>query len=162
MDLPDVIELHRKLYPESDDYRTIGASATDPAWLAEIPAERPVLIIAEGLLMYLPPIEVERLLRRITDRFHTGELIFDEVAPWVAGLTQRIPERLRKGYPPYLTPIREGRDIERWNPRLRYIEETAVTEQYAKIPNPTVRAVYRTMCTFPALRNWLRVFRAEF
>lgn len=162
VDLPDVIELRRDLYPDSGEYRTIGASVTDPAWLSDIPADRPVLVVAEGLLMYLPTVEVERLLRRITDRFPTGELIFDGVLPWVAGFTQRLPERMRRGYPRYLTPIREGWDVERWNPRLRYVEDVAVTAQFAKIPDRTMRTAYRLMNRFPTLGDWLRIFRAEF
>ncbi|MEV0081297.1 class I SAM-dependent methyltransferase [Saccharopolyspora sp. NPDC050642] len=162
VDLPDVVELRRDLYPDADGYRTIGASVTDPGWLAGIPADRPVLVIAEGLLMYLPTVEVERLLRRITDRFRGGELIFDGVAPWVAGFTQRLPERLRRGYPPYLTPLRASRDVERWDPRLRYVEDVAVTSQFAKIPDRTARAAHRLMSRSPALRDWLRLVRAEF
>ncbi|MGP4020664.1 class I SAM-dependent methyltransferase [Saccharopolyspora sp. 5N708] len=165
VDLPDVIELRRELYPEPEGYRTIGMSATDPAWLAEIPTEQPVLIIAEGLLMYLPTHEVELLLRRLTDRFSTGELIFDGVAPSAARMTQWLARRLPKstyGYPAWLTAIREGRDVERWNPKFRFLAEVAIFSQYAKIPNPTVRAMYRLVSRWNSMGNWMRVVRAEF
>ncbi|WP_208719834.1 class I SAM-dependent methyltransferase [Amycolatopsis circi] len=58
VDLPDVIALRRKLYSADDGYRTIAASVTDSGWLDEIPADRPTLILAEGLLRYLREAEV--------------------------------------------------------------------------------------------------------
>jgi O-methyltransferase involved in polyketide biosynthesis len=77
LDQPAVIELRRQLYDESDRYRMIGSSVTDPAWLDQIPTGRPTLVVAEGLLMYVPESEVRQLLERLTDRFDSGEMLFD-------------------------------------------------------------------------------------
>jgi len=41
LDQPGVIELRRKLYDETDAYRMIGSSVTDPGWLEAIPTDRP-------------------------------------------------------------------------------------------------------------------------
>ena len=54
VDLPEVIELRRRLYPARDDgYRLIGASVTDLGWLREMPRDRPAMVVAEGLMPYL-------------------------------------------------------------------------------------------------------------
>jgi O-methyltransferase involved in polyketide biosynthesis len=53
VDFPDVIALREQLYPERDGYRRIGSSVTDLAWLDAIPGDTPVLVVAEGLVMYL-------------------------------------------------------------------------------------------------------------
>ena len=37
LDQPGVIELRRRLYDESDTYRMIGSSVTDPGWPDQIP-----------------------------------------------------------------------------------------------------------------------------
>ena len=50
VDRPEVIDLRRRLYPERHNYAMIGASVTDLAWLDEIPAARPALVVAEGLV----------------------------------------------------------------------------------------------------------------
>ena len=50
VDLPDVIDLRRRLYPERHDYELIATSVTDLRWLDGIPADRPVLVVAEGLV----------------------------------------------------------------------------------------------------------------
>ena len=77
VDYPDVADLSRQLYPARDRYHLIGASVTDPAWLADIPADRPTLMIGEGLTMYLTQADGIALLRRVVDRFPSGELQFD-------------------------------------------------------------------------------------
>ena len=55
----------------------LAASVTDPAWLADIPADRPTLFLGEGLTMYLTKDDGLALLRRVVDRFPSGELQFD-------------------------------------------------------------------------------------
>src|SRR3954454_4760192 len=132
LDVPQVIEVRRRLYPERDRYQMTGASVTDPGWLRQVPADRPVLIIAEGLLPYFPETDVRRLLQRLTDHFSSGELIFDGVAPWLT----RLAKAARWG-------IRDGREIERWNPRLRCVEQLPFTTPFAKIPARRYRALYR-------------------
>lgn len=66
------MDLRRKLYDEADGYWMIAASVTDEAWPAQIPADTPVLIVAEGLLMYLHDTEVRHLPQRLTSPFRTG------------------------------------------------------------------------------------------
>lgn len=164
VDLPDVMDLRRKLYDEADGYRMIAASVTDDAWLAQIPADTPVLIVAEGLLMYLHETEVRHLLQRLTSHFRTGELIFDGVTPWVAKTTQLLKKYLSRWYhyPAYWTPTRDSSDIQRWNPRLHYLDHVAVMTQYQQIPDPNLRRLYRVGTRFDWFKNYLRVFRAEF
>ena len=77
VDYPDVADLRRQLYPTRDHYHVVAASVTDPAWLTDIPGDRPVLAIGEGLTMYLTQEDGVALLRRIVDHFPSGELQFD-------------------------------------------------------------------------------------
>lgn len=151
LDLPEVIELRRRICPERASYAMIGASVTDSAWLAEVPADRPVLVIAEGLLMYLSEDDNRALLQRLTDRFGSGELIFDAVAPWLS----RLVKVWRWG-------PRDAREIERWNPRLRCVAESSYTTHYARIPVPRYRALYHLCDRVRPLRNAVREFRFRF
>jgi methyltransferase (TIGR00027 family) len=81
VDLPDVIAVRRRLYPESAGVQMIGASVTEQEWLLQIPDDRPTLVVAEGILPYLTAAEVEDLLRRIVVRFPEGEVLFDALSP---------------------------------------------------------------------------------
>ncbi|MEW9531865.1 class I SAM-dependent methyltransferase [Microbispora sp. NPDC049125] len=142
LDMPQVIDLRRQIYPERGRYRMIGASVTEDGWLEEIPADRPVLVVAEGLLPYLTAADVRRLLGRLTDRFPSGELIFDGLAPWVVRMN-----KLFQWSP------RDGRDVERWNPRLTCAEQVPVTTHRRLIPVRRYRVLYRLLHAVPALRN---------
>ena len=53
VDYPAVIALREKIYPTRPRYHLVATSATDPSWLDQIPADRPVLLLAEGISMYL-------------------------------------------------------------------------------------------------------------
>lgn len=77
VDYPETVELRERLYPARDGYRMIGSSVTDLGWLGEVPADRPTLVAAEGLTMYLDPEEGRALLRALVERFPSGEMIFD-------------------------------------------------------------------------------------
>ena len=56
---------------------TVAASVTDPDLLDGIAGDRPVLVIAEGLTPYLRAVDGLALLRRITEHFRCGEMLFD-------------------------------------------------------------------------------------
>ncbi|GAA2852707.1 class I SAM-dependent methyltransferase [Streptosporangium fragile] len=151
LDVPKVIDLRRRLYPERDRYRMIGASVTDPDWLRQVPADRPTLIIAEGLLPYLPGGDVRRLLQRLTDHFPSGELLFDGMAPWVT----RMIKVFHWG-------VRDGREIERWNPRLRCVAQVSFGAGYERIPVRRYRLVYRLGNGIPTWRRMSQLFRFAF
>jgi O-methyltransferase involved in polyketide biosynthesis len=150
IDLPAVIDVRRKLYPDHERYRTVAASVTDPGWLAEVPADRPVLVIAEGLLMYLHEDEVRTLLGRLTERFRTGELIFDGGSPWAI----RFRSIFHWG-------ISDGRQVESWNLRLRCVERVPVGVRYDLIAARGYRVLYRVLSCIPLLRNGFQGFRFE-
>ncbi|MEZ0052698.1 O-methyltransferase involved in polyketide biosynthesis [Mycobacterium sp. MAA66] len=95
IDYPAVIDLRRQLYPAREHNQLVAASVTDPAWLAEIPTDRPVLMLAEGLTMYLSEADGQALLRRIVDHFACGEIQFDAFSrlgvklQWTNGVVRR-------------------------------------------------------------------------
>ena len=55
VDYPEVIDLRRRLYPDRPAYRMIGSSLLEQGWLDEVPRDLPAMILAEGVMMYLPP-----------------------------------------------------------------------------------------------------------
>jgi O-methyltransferase involved in polyketide biosynthesis len=77
VDYPEVAALRTRLYPVAEHYHVVAASVTDPGWLADLPADRPALMIGEGLTMYLTESDGLALLRRVVGHFGSGELQFD-------------------------------------------------------------------------------------
>ncbi|HLZ38983.1 MAG TPA: class I SAM-dependent methyltransferase [Mycobacteriales bacterium] len=80
VDFPDVIDLRRQLYPPRGGYEMVGSSVIDPSWLERVPADLPVLVVAEGLVIYLTEDEGTALFRRIVDRFPGGQFVFDALS----------------------------------------------------------------------------------
>ncbi|HKV19257.1 MAG TPA: class I SAM-dependent methyltransferase [Mycobacterium sp.] len=103
VDFPDVAALREKLYPPREHCHIVAASVTDPAWLAEVPADRPTLMIGEGLTMYLTAREGEALLRRIVEHAPSGELQFDAFSrfgiatQWTNAVVTRAGAKLHWG-----------------------------------------------------------------
>lgn len=78
VDFPSVIELRADFYSEYDKYKMIGKSVTDLSWLDEIGKESTnILIVAEGLTMYLSEDEIQSLLKGINMSFDNVTIIFD-------------------------------------------------------------------------------------
>jgi methyltransferase (TIGR00027 family) len=77
IDFPDVIALRERFYPTREHYYLVAASATDSSWLDALPVDRPALFVAEGVSMYLTESDGIALLRRVVERFPTGELQLD-------------------------------------------------------------------------------------
>jgi methyltransferase (TIGR00027 family) len=148
LDYPEVIELRRRLYPERDHYRMIASSVTDPHWLTGIPADRPVLVVAEGLMMYLTQTELMRLLERLAERFSRGEMAFDAV-----GALQAKMSKLFKW------TLGDPHDLERWNPALTLLEQVPVTADFQRIPIRRYRVLFQLMNRVPATHNAMTLLR---
>ena len=86
VDLPDVIELRKRLYPKRHDYEMIASSVTDLGWLDKIAGDRPVIVVAEGLSGYLPPKDGIALFNRISEQFPSGQICFDIYSHFMAGM----------------------------------------------------------------------------
>lgn len=153
LDFPDVIALRRQVYPDRHNYQLLASSATDSGWLAEVPTDRPTLVVAEGLLMYLHEAEVRQLLQQVTEHFPTGELMFDVLSPWLTRLV---------GF--HHWGLRDPHEVERWLPGVQFVDEaTVVGSPYAaRIPTASYRRLFRAMRPFPALRGVMRLERFAF
>lgn len=78
IDFESVIDLRKQFYVENERYKMIGKSVTDLSLLDEIDTNSPsILIVAEGLTMYLSEEELQQLLRGINNRFGNATIVFD-------------------------------------------------------------------------------------
>jgi methyltransferase (TIGR00027 family) len=151
VDVPQVIELRRRVYDETDRYHMIASSVTETDWLEKIPSDRPLLMVAEGLLMYLKPEPVRQLLQRLTDRFSTGEMLFDVGPVWGA----RLSKMQNWG-------VGDVHEIERWNPRLQLMANVSVVDGYERIPDKGYRRLFRALRYLPFIRSYVRELRFTF
>ncbi|MCC6612626.1 MAG: class I SAM-dependent methyltransferase [Anaerolineae bacterium] len=123
LDVPSVIDLRRKFYPESPTYHLIASSVTDLAWIDSVSAEgRPVLVIAEGLLMYLAEEDVKALFLKLKAAFPGCRLACDVYSMLTAQRAKDHPS-LKKTGAVIQWGIDDAHDVERWAPEIRLVEE---------------------------------------
>jgi len=116
LDLPEVIELRRKLIGgEGERHHLVACSVLDTAWLGSVSAlhQRPFLFLAEGVFMYFEEAQVKSLVLTLRDRFPGAELVFDAFSPFMRWAHNVRVTRTRVGA--YLHwGLKHGQDLERW------------------------------------------------
>jgi O-methyltransferase involved in polyketide biosynthesis len=123
LDMPPVVELRQRFYPESERYHLIASSVTDLEWVETvIAAGRPVLAIAEGLLMYLGEADVRRLILRLREAFPGCRLIADVFSRLTARSATRHASLKHTGAT-LGWGIDDPHEIEGWSPGIRLLEE---------------------------------------
>ena len=162
VDYPEVIELRRRLYPERAGYQMIASSLTDPGFLDEVPGDRPVLIVAEGLMMYLTEHDVKHLLNRLTDHFQSGRLAFDALSRWGARMAKADPS-VRATGASFHWGIDDPRNIKHLGPRLELVTEVRTPDLpgYSRLPW-VMRTLVRVMEPIPAMRRLNRLLLYQF
>ncbi len=116
VELAPAIALRNKLIPHCPRFHHIVSNVNDPRWTDGIEPDAVVLVIAQGLLMYLDPTSVKRLIIQLVERFPGGEIIFDIVPRWFSQLSLYGFIRM----PRYqLPPMPWGIDSDEVEPQLR-------------------------------------------
>jgi O-methyltransferase involved in polyketide biosynthesis len=77
VDYENVIDIRKKFYDIDSKHNMIGSSVTDYKWLDKIKSADNVMVVAEGLTMYLSEEEMKELISRINDKFGNVYLLFD-------------------------------------------------------------------------------------
>ena len=163
VDYPDVIALVKRLYPAREHYHPVAGSVTDPEWLSTIPADRPVLPIAEGLTYYLTRDDGVALLRRVVEHFPSGELHFD-VCNWLSIKVQKFNPVVRRSGSTLHWAVNEPNDILDAVPGVRLLEAISVfeTDQFKQLTSGVYRALGKMMRAVPTLRKVAQLHRYAF
>jgi O-methyltransferase involved in polyketide biosynthesis len=131
VDFPDVIAVRNQLYSERHEHTAIGASVADPDWLDQIPGDRPVIVVADTVLMFLAEDEVRTVFRRIVDHFPRGEFVFTTYSSLVKrreAKRGRPPLFVKYGVTPTAWTYDDRQDVEKFDDRLRYLERRSQTD----------------------------------
>ena len=131
VDLPGVIALRNQVLPTSERAHSVTASVADHSWPDTIPADRPAMVIADGLFAFLSEPVIVGVLGRLTAHFRSGELAFNDYGRigWFSRLAVKLaPQKMfssvgaQWGYPGF----KDARVPETWNPRLTLVEEVSL------------------------------------
>lgn len=157
LDMPDVIDLRRRFYSESDSYHMLASSVTAPGWLDAIPTGLPTLVIAEGLLMYLRESEVRDLFLRLRQKFPGAHIAFDAFSLITVRRISAHPSLQKTGASIHWG-IDQVREIETWANGITLNEEWFFSQSpdIARLSWPW-RFMFRLAAGIPAARNAQRL-----
>lgn len=155
VDYPDVIALRHQLFPERNAaYHMIGAQLDDLRWMDDVPRDKPGLLIAEGVLMYLSEAEVKALLNAVVEHFPGGQMIFDVVHPFIL---KRAGSNVGSTGATYKWSLDDPQDIKQLEPKLELLKEFRMHELVGFSRFALwARALFRAQEVNPTLRRMNR------
>ncbi len=161
IDYPDVIQLRENFYSNGAGYRMIGYSITDPHWLAQIPRDRPTIVIADGVLAYLTPEEAKSLLNRITDHFLHGQIMFDVMNAYAIQLAQSSASQTTGAL--HKWAVENLDEVDELDAKLRRVSELSVLRSaYVRKLPWRFRLLYGSIAFSAQHRNMIRLLRYRF
>jgi O-methyltransferase involved in polyketide biosynthesis len=124
LDLPDVIELRRKLIPESERCKYIIASFLEDSWIDEIIIRDNVLFIAAGVFYYFEEEEIKGFLKKLADKLPGSEILFDACSPYGVKMANKLViENAGLDERSYLKwGLKHTQDILTWDERFRILK----------------------------------------
>ncbi len=134
----------------------------EPAWLEQIPGDLPGMILAEGVMMYLPADAVGPLLAMLVDHFPSGRMAFDALS--TAGVRMARADRaVGATGAKFGWGLDNPNDVKKSAPRLELIIEVSNSQLpgYERLPL-AMRVVVRAMELFPQLRRLNRLLLYRF
>lgn len=162
VDFPGVIELREQVYPGRPNYHLLPTPATELSWLDQIPADKPVLFLAEGISMYLTEQDGVALLRRVVERFPAGELQID-FYNWVGIRSQKTQTLVRKTGSTLHWAVNSPEDILSAVPGTRLLAwATLFDASTASRASARFKVLGRAMRALPPVRKAIQYHRYAF
>ena len=126
LDLPETMAVREKFLPESGAISQIVMSAMED-WGSEISEQNvPVLIVIEGLTMYLNAKDVQQIFAVISSRFSQATIFVETMNSMIV---KRFKERSIEGsHAKFTRGIKNGKALAELLPGFRFIEEHSLME----------------------------------
>lgn len=157
LDMPEVIEARRKFFQDKENYTMIPCSMLDYEWMKEIPTDKPLLIISEGVFMYFIEKDLESLVKGIFRRFPNAEIAFDSITSFLAKQTDLHSEG-KKCHAKFRWEIDHPEDLKRWDKHIEIIG----TEYYMDFHRERWPLGMRLMNLIPKFRRGNKVMHIRF
>ena len=146
LDLPETMAVREKLLPESDTISQIAMSAMED-WGSKISEQNvQVLIVIEGLTMYLNAKDVQQIFAVISSRFSQATIFVETMNPMIV---KRFKEKSIEGsHAKFTWGIKNGKALAELLPGFRFMEEHSLTEGMA-----VFAPIYKLLDKLPTVRN---------
>ncbi len=149
LDLPEVVELRKQLLEETPRSHFSGCSVLDFSWMDALGAQagKPILFLAEAVMVYMEEADVKRLVLSLAERFARAELVCDAYSPVVVRFHPRPPAVARPCW-----RLKDDRDVEAWAPGICLLSQWYFFDK----PEPRLGA-FQLMRHIPFIARAVRI-----
>jgi len=134
LDVPEVIDLKKEYFSETDRYKFIAKSVFDYSWLEEIDEKQNIIIILAGVIYYFEENQIKELFTKLKDRFGKTEIVFDFCSK--SGLkmaNQKVIEKSEMTKASYLKWALDNiEDIKTLNEEIKIINSQPMFKEYKR------------------------------
>ena len=154
IDVFESIEIREQFIKPDEFHKHLPLSAFNKKWIFQIPKDKPVMITAQGLLMYFEEEKVKWLINTIAARFSTAVFMFDTIPRWFSNKTikgMKKTEYYKTPKMPWGINRNEIRQkLCQWEPRISSIKEIAY-----QFPRGESKLVFSIAGMIPVLKNMM-------
>ncbi|PIE65133.1 MAG: methyltransferase [Desulfobacterales bacterium] len=124
LDLPEAIGLRKSFFSEGRKNRFIAKSLFDTSWLLDMDTrDKPVLIIAEELLMHFHESQLRPLFAKLAVELPGAEMILEMREPFRVGKSRDHTAARTIDTVPFPWGQKDSRELETWHENIRFIQE---------------------------------------
>lgn len=127
LDLPDIINIKKQIFKETDRYHFIDQSVLDFSWMKQV-EQKELLFIAEGVFMYLQEKDVKSLFLELQRNFSGSEIVCEVFNSlwlkdsWKKMMKRKLQRELDLGEDAmFHFGIRNSHEIESWSAGLELL-----------------------------------------
>lgn len=129
LDLPDIMNIKKQIFPETGRYCQISKSVFELDWIDDIESSN-VILVAEGVFMYCKEQDVKNLFASLQEKLNSPEIVFEVFnSKWLKGWRKRIMEfKLKKELKlgegtTFQFGISDSDAIESWNLGMKLLDD---------------------------------------
>jgi O-methyltransferase involved in polyketide biosynthesis len=129
LDLPDIMNIKKQVFPEKDRYKQLSISVFNFEWMDQVKNDH-VILVAEGVFMYCREEDVKELFFRLQQKMENPEVVFEVFSSrWLTGWRKRVTDtKLKKELKFedgafFQFGIQDSDAIEGWNQGMKLMED---------------------------------------
>jgi O-methyltransferase involved in polyketide biosynthesis len=154
VDFPEVVAARRRLLPQRAHTHDVAADLNDHGWLDALPAGRPAVIVADGLIAFLSEEQLISLVNRLISHFPSGEIAFNGYSTFAVWASKHYPGARSIAGLTTFPGIDDPRVPEAWNPKLKLVKEILMTREPEVADFPAVIRLFTRLASLSA--SWSR------
>lgn len=134
IDFEEVIALRKNIIEDHPRVHNLAYNMFDEKWFDEIKDKENVLVIIEGVLMYVDKKDFKELLDKLSANFEHVTVLAELMKQWMVD-HQQVHDVAKKTNSVFKFGVKEGRDLIKMCPQYKYIDEYNFTD-YMRRYNP--------------------------